>query len=169
MTMRYFIPDWDDRVDPGYLFDTDAHTPGRNPYLHDQYAHELYKTPPYDGILLSRATLDNDRRKREAIIAAGSVHQYLRLPANGHQVLGDCGAFSYWQQENPPYTTEDILDYYQRLGFDLGVSIDHLIFAELEAEKERRWQLTIDNAEEFLRLHRNGRYTFTPVGVAQGW
>lgn len=170
MTLRYFIPDWDDRVDPGFDFEADEHTADRNPYQHDHYAHELYETPPYDGILLSRATLDGDRRKREAIIAAGSVHRYLRLPADGeHKVLGDCGAFSYWQDHVPPYSAEDVIEYYQQLGFDLGVSVDHLIFAELEAEKERRWQITIDNAEEFLRLRKTIRYTFTPVGVAQGW
>ncbi len=168
--MRYFIPDWDDRVDPGYNFLTEEHTPGRDPYRDDYYAHQIYDTPPYDGVLLSRATLDQNSRKREAILEAGSVHRYLRLPVDGaHQVLGDCGAFSYWAQERPPYNTEEVLAYYQELKFDIGVSVDHLIFAEVEAEKERRWQITIDNAEEFLRLHQREGYTFTPVGVAQGW
>ncbi|MFV9504011.1 MAG: tRNA-guanine transglycosylase DpdA [Oscillochloridaceae bacterium umkhey_bin13] len=46
---------------------------------------------------------------------------------------------------------------------------DHLIFAELEEEKERRWQITINNAEAFLQGYRAGRFRFTPVGVAQGW
>ncbi len=170
MPLRYFIPDWDDRVDPTFNFATDAHTADRNPYRDDVYAHELYSPPPYDGILLSLATLDGNLKKREAILAAGSVHRYLRLPIDGeHTVIGDCGAFTYWEQENPPYTTEAVLETYQSLEFDLGVSIDHLIFAELEAEKERRWQITVDNAADFLRLHRSGGYTFTPVGVAQGW
>lgn len=78
MTIRYFIPDWDDRVDPGYDFLSDTHTPGRYPYRDDCYAHELYGSPPYDGILLSLATLDANPNKREAIQAAGSVHRYLR-------------------------------------------------------------------------------------------
>lgn len=130
----------------------------------------MFTVLSYDGILLSRATLDQNQRKRDAIRAAGSVHRYLRLPVHGqHQVLGDCGAFTYWEEDVPPYSTEDVLDYYQDLGFDLGVSIDHLIFAELESEKERRWQITIANAEEFLKLHRSSGYRFTPVGVAQGW
>ncbi len=55
------------------------------------------------------------------------------------------------------------------MGFDIGVSIDHLIFAELDAEKERRWDLTQANAEEFLQRYRQGNYSFTPMGVAQGW
>lgn len=168
MAIRYFIPDWDDRVDPGYNFLTDAHTPGRNPYCDDRYAHELYPEPPYDGVLLSRAVIDESPAKLDAIIAAGSVHRYLRLPED-RPVLGDCGAFSYWQQAEPPYKTNDVLDYYESLGFDLGVSIDHLIFAELEAEKQRRWDITVQNAEEFLREHRAGGFRFTPIGVAQGW
>ncbi|GAB4423714.1 MAG: hypothetical protein OHK0015_01600 [Chloroflexi bacterium OHK40] len=168
MTIRYFIPDWDDRVDPGYNFLTDEHSHGRNPYRDDRYAHELYPEPPYDGVLLSRAVIDDSPAKGDAILDAGSVHRYLRLPAD-HPVIGDCGAFSYWQAEEPPYRTDEILEYYQRLGFDIGVSIDHLIFAELEDERQRRWDITLQNAEDFLVQHRAGGYTFTPMGVAQGW
>jgi hypothetical protein len=170
MTILYFVPDWDDRVDPDYDFLQDMHRTGRDPYRDDRYAHEIYDMPPYDGILLSRATLDDSKSKHDAILQAGSVHRYLRLPSDGqHKVLGDCGAFSYWQKEEPPYRTDDVLAYYQDLGFDFGVSIDHLIFAEVDAERERRWNITINNAEEFLKQHRSSGYTFTPVGVAQGW
>jgi len=168
MALTYYIPDWDDRVDPGYDFVTDQPTPGRNPYINDRYAHEMYTPPPYDGVLLSRAVIDAERSKRNRIRKAGTVHDYLRLP-QGHSVLGDCGAFSYWRKAEPPYQTDEMLEYYQTLGFDLGVAIDHLIFAELEAEKERRWNITMHNCEEFLKLHRSGGYTFTPIGVAQGW
>ncbi|HKP53627.1 MAG TPA: tRNA-guanine transglycosylase DpdA [Chloroflexia bacterium] len=170
MAIRYFIPDWDDRVDPTYNFSADLHTEGRDPYRDDTYAHEIFDTAPYDGILMSLATLDQRLSKRRSILDAGSVHRYLRLPIDGkHEVLGDCGAFTYWRDEMPPYKSEQVLEYYQKLGFNLGVSIDHLIFAEIASDKERRWQITIDNAEEFLKLHRSGRYTFTPIGVAQGW
>lgn len=170
MTIRYFIPDWDDRVDPGYDFIADQHTVGRNPYRDDVYAHEIFDPPPYDGILLSLATLNESPSKRDAIVSAGSVHRYLRLPKDGaHEVLGDCGAFTYWREEVPPYTSGQVLESYQTMGFNLGVSVDHLIFPEMEADRGRRWEITTNNAEEFLRLHRSGRYTFTPVGVAQGW
>ena len=47
--------------------------------------------------------------------------------------MGDCGAFGYIQKANPPYSTAEILDYYTRLGFDAGVSIDHLIVAAIIA------------------------------------
>lgn len=180
MRISYFIPDWDDRVDPGYDFLTDRHTGGRNTYADDVYAHELLGVPPYDGILLSRAILEENKRKLDAIREAHSVHRYLRLPADGtHTVFGDCGAFTYWKQAVPKYQTDEVLAYYHELGFDLGASVDHLIFPEVVAhlrterekadERERRWELTVQNAREFLDSHRRAGYDFTPVGVVQGW
>jgi hypothetical protein len=38
-----------------------------------------------------------------------------------------------------------------------------------EEESQRRIALTIDNASEFLRLHKERGYKYVPVGVAQGW
>ena len=167
MSIRYFIPDWDDRVDPGYDFRTDQHTPDRDPYRDDHYAHQIYSTPPYDGILLSRAVIDNAGKKFSALVDLGSVHTYLRFP-KPHKILGDCGAFSYWEADIPPYTTRDMVDFYDRLDFDYGVSVDHLIFAHDDAERRRRQELTLSNAAEFLKEH-NGECQFEPIGVAQGW
>lgn len=167
MAISYFIPDWDDRVDPGFNFLADTHTAGRNPYRDDYYAHQIYPEPPYDGVLLSRAVLDASPKKLEAIQDAEGVHAYLRLP-KAQLVLGDCGAFSYWEQENPPYSTVDMVDYYEELGFNWGVSVDHLIFSHDDGERRRRQELTLANAEEFLD-HHNGECRFTPIGVAQGW
>jgi len=171
MAIQYFIPDWDDRVDPNYHFERDEHTPGRNPYRDDRYAHELYGVAPYDGVLISRAVVEENTTKSTMMRELGSVHRYLRLPTDkNHQVMGDCGAFSYWKQEVPPYESADMLNYYQQHGFDIGVSIDHLIFSEFDLpDKERRWKITVDNAEAFLHLHNKGGYEFTPMGVAQGW
>ncbi len=83
--------------------------------------------------------------------------------------MGDCGAFGYIAEKVPPYTTDEILDYYTRLDFDFGVSIDHLIVTATEAEKRERYELTIHNAEEFLREHRKRGLDWTPIGAVQGW
>src|SRR5688572_17696158 len=100
MSLRYYIPDWDDRVDPKYDFIADKHSPGRQPYRDDYYAHEIYDPAPYDGILVSRAVLDENGAKRSAILEAGTVQRFLRLPTDhAHDVLGDCGAFTYWQDD----------------------------------------------------------------------
>ena len=44
--MKFFLPDWDDRVDPGYDFLTDRMTLLRDPYKDDRYAHELFRGAP---------------------------------------------------------------------------------------------------------------------------
>lgn len=164
--MRYFIPDWDDLVDPGYDFEHDRATHGKKKYLDEVYAHQLYQNPNYDGLLLSKGTVEHGSIKTQLVRETG-VHGFTRF--EGKPILGDCGAFSYISEEKPPYQTQEILDYYQRLGFDYGVSVDHLIIPAFYPVKEYRYQLTRENALEFLQLHRAGGYTFTPVGVAQGW
>jgi len=72
-------------------------------------------------------------------------------------------------EEKPPYTTEDVLDYYTRLDFDYGVSVDHLIVTATEHQKKFRYELTIHNAEEFLKQHRNAGLKWEPIGAVQGW
>lgn len=165
--MQYFIPEWDDRVDPGYDFLTDTLTAGRDPYEDDIYAHQIYSTPNYNGILVSKGIVESSKKKK-AQIEEVRIHKFIRFSG---AVMGDCGAFGYIKEEVPPYNTEEILEYYQRIGFDYGVSIDHLIvgpFAE-SGVREKRYELTIKNAEEFIQKHRTGGYKFTPIGAVQGW
>jgi hypothetical protein len=165
--MQYFIPEWDDRVDPRYDFLRDALTPGRDPYEDDIYAHQIYSTPNYNGILVSKGIVERSKKKKAQIEKIG-IHKFIRFSL---EVMGDCGAFGYIKEEVPPYNTEEILEYYQRIGFDYGVSIDHLIvgsFAE-SGVREKRYELTIKNAEEFIQKHQVGGYTFTPIGAVQGW
>ena len=138
--MKYFIPEWDDRVDPDYDFLTDTATEGRDPYSHDVYAHEIYPTPNYDGVLISKIIIEQNKTKKARIEEMG-VHKFIRFD-NGRPIMGDCGAFGYVDEEVPPFETKEILDYYQRLGFDIGVSIDHLIvgkYATDPAERDRRY------------------------------
>jgi hypothetical protein len=224
--MFFYLPDWDDRVDPLFDFKNDESTPNRDPYEHDAYHYELYGTLNCDGILVSKSVLEENSQKKEKARVMG-IHRLLRLPRNV-PVLGDCGAFNYISEENPPYETDEILRYYEELDFDFGVSIDHLIvpailkrtrylkrirgnWAEIsqdefemlrnnpntvirkgrgnhnqlklfsegeviseeiyldEKERQRRYDLTIENAYMFIKGHRKGNYSFTPIGAAQGW
>lgn len=188
--MKYFMPDWEDKVDPTFDFQTDTFTPGRH-IPKDFYAHEILQTPPYDGILVSRAVVENSRRNYGVIRKLGA-HKYLRL-SEGLEVFGDCGAFSYVNENEPRYETEEVLDYYHKIGVDYGASVDHLVVHTIYAtqtdkagsingsmataknkkklskkERERRVDLTLDNAHKFVRLHKKLGYKFTPVGVVQG-
>jgi hypothetical protein len=175
--MRYFIPDWADTVDPTFDFANDAYGRGRE-VANDVYAHELFSTPPYGGILISRATAEKSPSRFDRLLSTGA-RSFFRLPPS-MRIFGDCGAFTYLHEAQPRYQTEDVLDYYQRIGVNYGASIDHLVLETLKLnsdepakmslhECERRMELTCENALEFLRLHRRGRYRFQPVGVAQGW
>lgn len=165
--LRYFIPEWDDLVDPDYDFETDTHSGGSGDWSNEVYAHQLYPEPNYDGLLVSKVVAEKSKKKKARINALG-VHRFLRVPRQ-FPVMGDCGAFGYIHEERPPYTNDEILDYYTRLDFDYGVSIDHLIVTATEAQKKERYQLTIHNAEEFLKEHRKRRLPWTPVGAVQGW
>ncbi len=122
---RFFLPDWDDRVDPLFDFDKDAPFPNRDAYSHDTYHYELYGKLNCDGILVSKSVLENNKEKLARIKSVG-IHRYLRVPINV-PVLADCGAFNYISAENPPFDTEETLTFYKDLGFNYGVSIDHLI------------------------------------------
>jgi hypothetical protein len=165
--LRYFIPEWDDLVDPDYDFENDVHSGGSGDWSNEVYAHQMYSEPNYDGILISKVVAEKSAKKKERINRMG-VHRFLRVPRE-FPIMGDCGAFGYIMDETPPYTTAEILDYYTRLDFDYGVSIDHLIVKATEAQKQFRYELTINNAEEFLREHQKRGLQWTPIGAVQGW
>ena len=123
--LMFFLPENDDRVDPEYDFENEVATAFRNPYEHDAYHYELYGHLNCDGILVSKSVLEQKTHQRELAKKIG-IHKYLRLPRNV-PVLGDCGAFSYITEYQPPYVTKEIVEYYNNMDFDYGVSIDHLI------------------------------------------
>jgi hypothetical protein len=165
--LRYFIPEWDDLVDPDYDFETDTHSGGGGDWSNEVYAHQMYAEPNYDGILISKVVAEKSAKKKERINRMG-VHRFLRVPDN-FPIMGDCGAFGYIMDEVPPYTTAEILEYYTRLGFNYGVSLDHLIVKATEQQKQFRYELTINNAEEFLVEHRKLGLRWEPIGAVQGW
>ena len=94
-------------------------------------------------------------------------------------IMGDCGAFSYVAEEDPPVTPADLIDFYRHTELDWGVSPDHIAFgfvrpgaeaaSEDVAEWERRIDITVRNAAEFLDLHGRARCNFEPIAVAHGW
>lgn len=149
------------------------------------YAHQLYSDPEfaggsrwwtgpnYDGILVSAVLVEDmeDEQKtvkRRLIEDAGGVHEFLRVPAE-FPVMGDCGAFGYADRDKPPYSTDRVLDYYTALGFDYGVSVDHLVVMAKREEKRARYDLTVENASEFLAEHQARGLRWTPIGAVQGW
>ncbi len=165
--LRYFIPEWDDLVDRDYDFENDIHSGGSGNWGNEVYAHQMYAEPNYDGLLISKVVAEKSKSKKARINELG-VHRFLRVPRS-FPVMGDCGAFGYIEDDVPPYTTPEILDYYTRLDFDFGVSIDHLIVKSTIAQQRARYELTIQNAEEFLKEHRARGLDWVPMGAVQGW
>lgn len=165
--LSYFIPEWDDYVDRDFNFEHDIHSGGSGDWANEVYAHQMYPEPNYDGILISKVVAEKSKKKKERINRFG-VHRFLRVPRE-FPIMGDCGAFGYINEKVPPYATDEILEYYSRLDFDFGVSIDHLIVTATESEKKERYELTVENAAEFLKKHRKAKLPWTPIGAVQGW
>ena len=178
--LKYFIPDWDDLVDPRYDFKNERYSNSSGPndrgsggWDNEVFAHQLYDTPSYDGILVSREVLKKSKKKEKALEELadgnGGVHRYLRVPPD-FPVMGDCGAFGYVDEEEPPYSVDDVLDYYTRHGFNYGISVDHLVFgADDEDGRQFRYDLTLENAQDFYAKHQSQGREWTPIAAVQGW
>lgn len=193
--MKFFFPDSQDFVDPSFDFLTERRADGRRRMRDDRYAHEVFQQTPFDGLLVSKAIVDGvdvsgktakySIAQRHRLLRNG-VREFFRLDDKpGAQrliTMGDCGAFSYVKQEKPPFSVDEVIDFYENCGFDLGVSVDHVILgfdagldetfpgmAVVAREYMRRQEITLELAHEFHRRHRVRKCTFTPLGVAQGW
>lgn len=184
--MKFIFADSMDFVDPGYDFVRDRNAEKRSPYWDDVYPHQLLGYAPYDGVLVSRgivggAAVAGKYSEAQAMrFRRVGARAFLRLdtPELAHlPIFGDCGAFTYAKEEVPPYTPEDMLEFYADGEFTHGCSVDHIIFDfDMDApasggssDARRRFDITLENAEAFLRASRGMDRAFTPLGVVQGW
>ncbi|QDV37420.1 tRNA-guanine transglycosylase DpdA [Tautonia plasticadhaerens] len=187
--MKFFFPDSQDLVDPSFDFLTEKRSETRIRQQHDEYPHEVFATPPYDGMLVSKGIVDGTGSdggrytiaQRQRLLRQG-VRSFFRLEGRPIETMGDCGAFSYVKERRPPFSVQEVIDFYANCGFDYGLSVDHIILAfqpgldetlsgldVVPEEWRERQRITLELAEEFLRLHRDQRCRFVPVGIAQGW
>jgi len=133
------------------------------------YIWECFEKPPFDGILISKSKFDDNKNRLKSIENNKNLKDALKLPKE-IKLFGDCGAFQYRNEKIPPYTEEEILNYYQEFGFDMGCSIDHIITNKKNRKlREQRYQITTKFAEVCLDLYKSGNYSFDLFGVAQGW
>src|SRR5438045_4179162 len=113
--MKFFFADSHDYIDPGFDFATEEYTADRLAQRDDIYPHQYFDTPPYDGILVSRATVGDERwqgkysTSQSQRFRRDGAASYLRYDPKhyGGAILGDCGAFSYLKKETPTYTVEE--------------------------------------------------------------
>ena len=170
--MKYFIPEWDDRVDPKYDFVNDAHSEEhkKDPINNDVYMWNIFglENVPIDGVLVSRITIMQSKNKYKRVLREG-IHKALKLP-DSFEILGDCGAFGYVKEKVPPFDPTEILEYYSKCGFNYGVSVDHLVVTQFKKEKKARLQITYENAvkayHEWCKRFKND---FQLLLAVQGW
>ena len=184
--MKFFFADNLDLIDPGFDFEHDEHSANRRVQRDDVYPHEYFDTPPYDGILVSRAIVGDEQWHGKYTTAQSlrfkreGARAFLRYfpPGSGGAMMGDCGAFSYAKREAPPYSIPETVNYYTECGFTHGVSIDHVILGYNEKvdfennvpeDWQRRYDLTLQLAEVFWEYCQKHHVPFQPIGVAQGW
>jgi len=180
--MKFFFPDSQDLVDPSFDFVAETRSDVRLRHRDDQYAHEVFESSPYDGLLVSKASVEGKAdesgrytlAQRHRLLRVG-VREFFRLGNRPLETMGDCGAFSYVAEEVPPVTVEEVIHFYVECGFDFGVSVDHVILAyqpdDVQGlpEWRRRQEITLELAKDFLKKHKKEKNRFCPIGVAQGW
>lgn len=189
--MKFLYSDTQDYVDPGYDFLNDRNSPGRERYWSDVYAHELMEPAPYDGLLVAMSAVRQapgvaaskvrySTREEQRLLRDGA-RKFLRyddIRFKDAMLMGDCGAFAYADHPEPAYSPKEVLEFYIEAGFTHGVSPDHIIFDcdlsnpsenEVGAAVRRRYAVTLDNAEAFLKLTKCDGMPFEPLGPVQGW
>lgn len=189
--MKFLYSDTQDYVDPDYDFIADRNSPTRERYWTDVYAHEILDPAPYDGLLVSMSAV-----RKAASIAASKVRystkeeqrllregarKFLRFDGpkfSKSMLMGDCGAFAYADRPTPAYEPDEVVEFYTDAGFSHGVSPDHIIFdcdttnppvTAINAQTQDRFDITLANAEIFLRLVTQEQAPFEPMGAVQGW
>lgn len=185
--MDFYFPDSQDQINPDFDLISEERSPYHVRQRDDRYAHEVHASPPYTGMLVSKAIVDGLAKAGK--YTAPQRHRLYRLGIRGFfrlddhdgprlRTIGDCGAFSYADRSEPPYTADAVIDFYEGVGFDAGISVDHVIFGyraeadesgEVEPEWVERHEMNFKLAETFLERWTARGSQFEPVGVAHGW
>jgi len=189
--MKFLYSDTHDYVDPNYDFRTDSSRPSRERYWQDLYAHEILDQTPYDGLLVAMSAV----RKADGVSASKvrysiaeeqrmlreGARRFLRFGGPKHRdlmLMGDCGAFAYVEHPEPAYKPAEVVEFYLDADFTHGVSPDHVIFdcdpqnppkSVVSADTLKRFEITLDNARQFLKIARREGAQFEPMGAVQGW
>jgi hypothetical protein len=140
-------------------------------------------------MLISKAIVDGveggagkySAQQRQRLYREG-IREFFRLDAvDGPRIdtIGDCGAFNYVREVVPPYSVDDVIDFYVGIGVDAGISLDHVILGFelhpplsenlLPPDWAHRRELTLELARRFIARHQERGCNFEPIGVAQGW
>ena len=181
----YFLPDWDDLLDPAFDFEADAFSKPTRSERVDKHCCVLMKPDKMsDGILVSLAQQASTKGPLRRIdgtdldsLAPPPLRRRFGLTSQQY-LFGDCGAFSYVNEDVPTIGVDQAVAMYEAYGFDFGASVDHIPVPTIAREGERtvltkeqrqaRVDLTTTNAEAFMAAHSARHAQFNPVGTIQG-
>lgn len=163
-------------------------------YEEDLYSHEgkrdkchyrtcpvsIFPTPMCDGILIgipqmTKMPIVNPETPIQTLCSFSERDKDL-------PIMGDSGAFSYSNLDEPPMTTKYGRNIFNKYHVTYGQSIDHTAMKKIrpkgsgnrfkwrilsEAEQDDRIRITMRNAERLIR--HSDECDFIPMGVAQGY
>lgn len=136
------------------------------------YDNKFYGECHFDKWLLSKAQVSKSLQHN--IIKAGGVKKYYRLPSR-IPTIGDCGAYTWIKEPEPLATPKEVLNFYEELGFDYGITLDHIVtdfsVNAVKPTKDQlfRYDLTIKNAEQMLNMVKDKKSSVYLIGALQGW
>ena len=180
----YFLPDWDDQIDPNFDFESDSFSGRTRAERKDKHCSVLMRPKRMsDGILISLA--QHGAKKGPLKRLEGTeIGALSPLPLRRHYGLtvdqylfGDCGAYSYVNEEVPAISVDQAVALYETYGFDFGASVDHIPVRKItsrgkfkvlsDSERQARINVTRQNAELFIESARERKVQFNPVGTIQ--
>ena len=180
----YFLPDWDDLLDPSFDFESDEFSGNSRAKRGDKHCSVLMKPNRIsDGVLLSLAQqgiqkgpLRRVKGTEAEALSPPPLRTHFGLTDNQY-LFGDCGAFSYVNEDSPRISIDQAVALYESYGFDFGASVDHIPVPaiirageriELSKDEQReRVNTTRDNARLFIESAQRRKAAFTPVGTIQ--
>lgn len=181
--VTYFLPDWDDLLDEDFDFEKGEFSPPET--RRDKHCSILMKPQRMcDGILVSLAqhVVSKGPLKRldktdQKTLSPLKLRKQFGLEKDQF-LFGDCGAFSYVNEEVPSMSVDQAIALYDLHGFDFGTSVDHIPIPFVErngikiqlslTERQKRVNTTKENAIQFIEQAIRRKVGFTPVGAIQG-
>lgn len=188
--MKFFWPAPLDLIDPTFNFSLERGSFGSSNQKNQQYPHEIFSEPVYNGFLISKMHFDISNKSRwnasqlNRFYREGAkrfLRTYTKIPL---EIMGDSGAYtkSHLEQGNSNLLDEclEVLNFYSAIGVDYGLSPDNIISGslgqisttkntKLSTDWETRWNRTIELGDTFWHLHKRKKLTWIPIGIAQGW
>lgn len=184
-SVSYFLPDWDDLLDERFDFEGDNFSGLSRQTRQDKHCCVLMKPKRIcDGVLVSLAQHVTSKGPLRRImgtepnsLAPKNMRSQFGLDED-QLLFGDCGAFSYVNDDKPAISVDQAIALYELHNFDLGASVDHIPSPLVlrngskqklsMAKRRERIEITKNNAYRFIELVKKRRVGFKPVGTIQG-